>query len=105
MINGTPIYDVIGMALVGEPGIPITISFTDTSAQSSVLTAGQLYMFQSDQLCHVAFGDDPTATTANTPIAANVPYPFTPLEDKMVAAIRGGDDSGTLWITPMTRYQ
>ena len=81
MATGTPVYDVYGRKLIGQPGTPITIAFDGSVASASALEAGKVYIFQ-----------------------ANVPYYLTPLTAVKVAAIKGGDDAGTLWITPMTEY-
>ena len=104
MATGTPVYDVYGRKLIGQPGTPITIAFDGSVASASALEAGKVYIFQANQVCHIAFAASPTATTANMPLAANVPYYLTPLTAVKVAAIKGGDDAGTLWITPLTEY-
>jgi len=105
MTTGTPIYDVNGREMVGQPGTPVTISFDGSVASASALSAGQMYVFQADKACHIVFGATPTATVANMPLAANVPYYLTPLTAVKVAAIKAtGGSAGTLWMTPMTGY-
>jgi hypothetical protein len=92
--------DYLERRIVGRPGTPIKVAVTDTSVQSTALTADVLYMFLADVACHIAFGSNPTATTATCPLAASVPYFFTALEADLVAVIRASGD-GSLWITPM----
>jgi hypothetical protein len=98
-------YFEAGEPLIGEPGTPVEISFDGSVATASALEAGLVYMFQSDQDCHIVFGETPTATTANVRLVANMPYYFTPSAALKVAAIKGSSASaGTLQITKLTRY-
>ena len=94
--------DYLRRAMLGQPGTPIEVTVTSASAQSVALAKATMYIFQSDIVCHVLFGTNPTATTSSFRMAANVPYYFTAQAASKVAAIRGGTDDGTLQMTPMT---
>ena len=83
-------------------GSTISISVSGTSAQSAAIstTTGYVRLF-STTLCHIRFGSNPTATTSNMPLAANVPEYFQITPGQKIAAIQNSA-SGTLYITEVT---
>ena len=55
-----------------EPGTDQTVAISGTSAQSSALKNNtQLVRLETDAICSIAFGANPTATTGNRRMAAN----------------------------------
>lgn len=59
---------------------------TAVSQQSAVFTAGtNMVCVDSDEAVHVAFGSNPTATTANFKVPANNPQFFTAKAGERVA--------------------
>lgn len=71
------------------PGTVQALAFTGTSAQSSALGATTtMVRLIASAACHVAFGTNPTATTSNMYLAANVPEYFGVTPSTKIAAIQ-----------------
>ena len=85
----------------GIPGTPEIVEAAESSAVSSALNAETVYMATSTVPCNIAFGANPTASGRTTYLAANTIYFFTVMKTTKVAAIRNGDNSGYLYMTPM----
>jgi hypothetical protein len=80
-------------------GTDQTRSFTASSAQSSAVgPKTNIVRLYATKLCHVKFGDNPTASTSNMPLAAGIPEYFGIAPGQKIAVIRNTED-GTLYIT------
>jgi hypothetical protein len=83
-------------------------NFTATAANTTAWAPGpQGVLVWSNQPCYVEVGVGATATTASTPIPANVPIPFVIPQDTSgapwrVSAIRLSAD-GTIYCKPMNK--
>ena len=95
------VSDTISADITGWPSAkPIKRTFTDSSSQSTALTANQQYMFQTDFDCYVDFTGVLADSTCTT-LFARVPYYFKPTTATAVAVLRATDDNGTLEMTPI----
>jgi hypothetical protein len=79
-----------------------SVAVSGTSAQSTAVSAATGYVrLFATTLCHIRIGSNPTATTSNMPLGANVPEYFVVPSGMKVAAIQNSA-SGTLYITEVT---
>lgn len=79
-----------------------SVAVSGTSAQSTAITANAGYVrLFSTTLCHIRMGSNPTATTSNMPLGANVPEYFVCPSGSKIAVIQNSA-SGTLYITEVT---
>ena len=81
------------------PGTSQTVAYTGTAAQSSAfqLTTTLIRVIASTD-CYLRFGSNPTATTSDMLLLANIPEYFGVTPGEKVSAIRS-TASGTLYIT------
>lgn len=88
------------VAQLGNLGPAQAVSVIVTSAQSTALSSNKCFMVRlvSTTLCHVAFGANPTATSASTMLIPNVPEFFAATAGLKIAVIRNAAD-GVLSIT------
>lgn len=79
-----------------------SVAVSGTSAQSTAISgnAGYVRLFATT-MCHIRVGSNPTATTSNMPLAANVPEYFVAPSGTKIAVIQNSA-SGTLYITEVT---
>ena len=82
-----------------EPGPTQTVAVGASSAQSTALAVNTtLVRVFSDTLCHLAFGDNPTATSSDFPLAADTEAYLRVQRTSKIAVIQNAA-AGTLWIT------
>lgn len=83
-----------------------TVAVGAAAAASAVVSAdAEFVVLQSDQDCYFALGDDPTATTADTPLTAYQRSERLEVEGGVtkVSTIRKTTTNGTLYITEYRR--
>lgn len=79
------------------------VAFTGTAANSSALSAGiRLVRLVATQDCHIAIGDNPTATTSDMFLPANVVDYIMVSETDDISVIQNST-GGNLYITEMTK--
>ena len=90
--------------LMQSAGSTSTVSVSGTSAQSSAISveakSHALVRVVSTTNCHLAFGNNPTATTSNLLLPAFTVEYFKMNTGDKIAAIQNSA-SGTLYISPM----
>lgn len=75
-----------------------TVSISTTSAQSAVLTGGNVVL-QSDVACFVIRGENPTATTSCLPLLSGAQYRLTGIKEGEKLAFITSSGSGTVYYT------
>lgn len=83
-------------------GATHVVAYTDSSAAMSdpISEDCRLVLVWASTDCHIAIGDDPTATTNDKPITAKVDTPVAVRPGEKIAAIRQSDN-GNLYVTEL----
>lgn len=84
-----------------KPGVTDKFAYTDTAAQSDAFTTTKVRIWCSTD-AHVAFGANPTATTAGMPLTGKVGEYFDVVPGEKASIIRQSD-SGDAYITSMSK--
>lgn len=100
--TGNANVDYLSQTILGTPvsSEDQTVPVTGTSAQSTSLTAGSLYVVVPGVDMHIAVGSNPVATTGKRRLLADKEYQFFVQEALKFAFIKGsGEGDGTVWIS------
>ena len=79
-----------GVPIGVEPGTDQTVAIGGVSTQSNAFRGGtKMVRLHTDSICHVLFGEDPTASSANKRMAAGQTEFFGVREGHKLAVIVG----------------